>query len=381
MNLLTKRNGYWYISFYYTNKVTGDAGRYRKSSNLSATKPNKTEALRMAMEIRNALSHSNTTPKKKTRKQEVPEDAFFKIAQDYMSTLKAKGLKKSTLKAYNSILRTHLLPQFANSSVSEMTTKMVDTWFSGLRSAKNTPLSKKTRNNIINFLSEIMAKAVVWEHCKENPIKAISRSKREDKDMLFWSKEERDTFLVTVSQQSPRFFPIFATFLFTGMRIGEILALRWNHIDLEKGTIHVQKNFVVDHETSPKSGKTRIIQICQFLVEVLTEYKGSNKKRALVFSRSNGSHLSNDVLRKPFLRLCAQANVKPIRMHDMRHTFASLALMDGVDVPTVQKWLGHKDITTTMRYIKLLPDHMRQEAQKLNPNASLYALGPSSSSS
>lgn len=65
------------------------------------------------------------------------------------------------------------------------------------------------------------------------------RNQEQDKDMLFWSKEERDTFLVTVSQQSPRFFPIFATFLFTGMRIEEVLALRWNHIDFEKGTIHV----------------------------------------------------------------------------------------------------------------------------------------------
>lgn len=131
---------------------------------------------------------------------------------------------------------------------------------------------------------------------------------------------------------------------------------------------------MVDHETSPKSGKTRIIQICQFLVDVLTEYKDGNKKRALVFSQSNGSHLSNDVLRKPFLRLCAQANVKPIRMHDMRHTFASLALIEGVDVPTVQKWLGHKDIQTAMRYIKLLPEHLQEQSKKLNPNAELIRI-------
>ena len=61
-------------------------------------------------------------------------------------------------------------------------------------------------------------------------------------------------------------------------------------------------------------------------------------------------------------------------MHDMRHTFASLALMDGVDVPTVQKWLGHKDIQTTMRYIKLLPQHMQDQANKLTPNLVLDQL-------
>ena len=61
-------------------------------------------------------------------------------------------------------------------------------------------------------------------------------------------------------------------------------------------------------------------------------------------------------------------------MHDMRHTFASLALMSGVDVPTVQKWLDHKDIQTTMRYIKLLPQHMQEQAKKLTPNLEVDSL-------
>ena len=61
-------------------------------------------------------------------------------------------------------------------------------------------------------------------------------------------------------------------------------------------------------------------------------------------------------------------------MHDIRHTFASLALMDDVDVPTVQKWFGHKDIQTAMCYIKLLPQHMQDQANKLTPNLVLEQL-------
>ena len=79
-----------------------------------------------------------------------------------------------------------------------------------------------------------------------------------------------------------------------------------------------------------------------------------------------------------FAKFCKQAKVTKIRMHDMRHTFASLALMDGVDVPTVQKWLGHKNIQTTMRYIKLLPQHMQEQSTKLNPNLTLDQLNQKS---
>ncbi len=67
------------------------------------------------------------------------------------------------------------------------------------------------------------------------------------------------------------------------------------------------------------------------------------------------------------------------RMHDIGHISTSLTLMDGVDVPTVQKWLGHKDIQTTMRYIKLLPKHLQEQSKKLNPNAELNRICKGSS--
>ena len=300
------------------------------------------------------------------------QEEFSQVADDYLSTLESKGLKKSTLKAYRSILRIHLLPQFGQTPISQINTRSVDKWFSKLKGVNNKPLSGKTRNNIINFLAEIMSKAVAWEYCRENPVKHISRSKLKEQEMLFWSKEERDRFLSTASRHSPTFFPLFATFLFTGMRIGEIIALKWEHIDFEHSTIHVQENYVENELTIPKSGKSRLIQICPFLCELLQKYQQkSNRIKGLVFPTTQGDYSTNDRIRRPFERLVKKANVTKIRIHDMRHTFASLALMDGVDVPTVQKWLGHKDIQTTMRYIKLLPEHMQAQAQKLTPNLNL----------
>ena len=375
MTLIKKQKGYWYMDFTYTHKPTSKKKRCRKSTKFSATKQNKIQAMKMALELQDVLSHCEYEIENNPKQDREPEDLFSKVAHDYMETLKAKGLKTSTLRSYDSILCNHLLPKFSCIPVSQITTKIVDMWFSTLKGVRDQLLSKKTRNNIINFLSEIFGKAVVWGYCKENPIKHISRSKPEEKDMLFWSKDERDTFLETIAQKEPRFLPIFATFLFTGMRVGEILALKWEHIDFSNKTIHVQRNWVKGEETTPKSGKSRFIQICDFLVDILLEHqKKCQNKKGLVFSKDDGGYLSNDLLRRPFLHLCKEAGVKRIRMHDMRHTFASLALMDGVDVPTVQKWLGHKDIQTTMRYIKLLPKHMQEQSKKLNPNLSILQL-------
>ena len=376
MNLIKKRNGYWYMNFSYT-KSNGEVGRCRQSTKLAATRNNKPEALRMALAMRTALLQSEEeSPKKNAKKQssskETPisrPDIFDSVAKEYIKTLEAKGLRKSTLKGYRSMLRIHLLPQFGKTPVSDIKTRRVDKWFSSLKGHNNKPLSGKTRNNIINFLAEIMSKAVAWEYCKENPIKSISRSKLQEKEMLFWSEKERDTFLSTVSEHSPEHFPLFATFLFTGMRVGEVLALKWEHINLAKSTIIICSNYVEKETTNPKSGTFRFIQICPFLCDVLQNYKeATGKQKGLVFPTPAGKNSSNDRIRRPFERLVKKANVKKIRIHDMRHTFASLALMAGVDVPTVQKWLGHKDIQTTMRYIKLLPEHMQEQAKKLTAN-------------
>ena len=389
MNLLKEHNGFWYTNFSYT-KSKGKYARCRKSTKLKATRTNKPEVLRIALAMHSALLQSKSEILEQQNqsvqgevvdeassesKSPKPVEFFSKVATDYLKTLEAKGLKKSTLKAYRSILRIHLLPQFGKTPISAITTRSVDKWFSSLKGHNNKPLSGKTRNNIINFLAEIMSKAVAWEYCKENPVKHISRSKLKDQEMLFWSKEERDLFLSTASRHSPTFFPMFATFLFTGMRVGEIIALKWEHIDLANSTIHVQENYVENELTVPKSGKSRFIQICPFLCDVLQKHQDkTGKQKGIVFPTPKGAYSSNDRFRRPFERLVKKANIKKIRMHDMRHTFASLALMSGVDVPTVQKWLGHTDIQTTMRYIKVLPQHMQEQAKKLTPNLEVDSL-------
>ena len=365
LKLITKRNGYWHMDFSYVHPETKKQKRYRGSTKLASLSQNKSKALRMALEMRNALSHSEIT--NKTENNVPKEPLFSDIAKEYMEMMQ---LSPSSRKSYNSILRIHLLPRFGNIPLTNITTRMIDHWFGTFRGVEK-DLSMKTKKNIRAFLSQIFAKAVAWKYCSENPVLGAEKVRLEEKEMLFWRTEERDAFLESVAKTDPNYFAAFATFLFTGMRVGEILALHWKNIDLNRSVIHVRLNYVEGIEKLPKSKKTRSIQICDFLLEVLKQHKEKNNVHSLVFPNKNGSHRTNSMFRRPFLRNIELAGVQKIRLHDMRHTFASLSLMQGVDLVTIQKWLGHKDITTTMKYVKVLEEHLYQESKKLGGGLNL----------
>ena len=237
-------------------------------------------------------------------------------------------------------------------------------WFAKLEGISG-DISLKTKKNIRTLLSQVLSKAVAWSYIDNNPINGTEKIRIEEEEMKFWTKEEREDFLKSVAKTDKKYFPLFATLLFTGMRVGELFALQWKNVDLKRKIIHIRENYVDGEVRIPKSKKTRSVQICDFLVQVLKKHKEQADRYSLVFHRGDGSYLSNSMIRRPFLRNIELSEVERIRIHDLRHTFASLSLMQGVDVVSIQKWLGHKDLATTMRYVKVRDEFLRAESQKL----------------
>lgn len=362
--VIKERHTKWHMYFRYEDN-SGNIKVCRRSTGLPATTDNHLMAFQIAKATRQVLSADPNPRIGHTQKNGI---LFSQLIHEHMDTVKGRGRTASTVKSYNSILNTHLRPTFGEHIVSDITTKEVERWFSLLTDKHNKPLSPKTKNNILNFFSEIMNTAERWEYIKENPIKKISRCTLPENPQTFWSIDERNLFLDVVEKEAPELHTLFTTFLYTGMRFGEMIALRWKHINFDRNTILIQDNYVEGTLKLPKGGKTRQIQACEHLMKSLRRhYKQSANKHGLVFPTAEGTYTTNSRIRAAFKRLIDKAGVTHIRIHDMRHTFASLALMSGVDVPTVQQWLGHKNIQTTMKYIQLLPEHMQKQAVKLNP--------------
>lgn len=143
--------------------------------------------------------------------------------------------------------------------------------------------------------------------------------------------------------------PIIITAIHTGMRRGEILRLKWEHIDLKNDIIHV-------YET--KSGENRDIPITNTLKETLLKIK-SDSCSEYVFTKINDKKMPLKDIKTIFSTALIKAGITNFRFHDLRHTFASHLVMNGVDLKTTQEFLGHKDFTMTLRYSHLSPQHKR----------------------
>jgi len=228
------------------------------------------------------------------------------------------------------------------------------------------PLHKKivAKTNTVNMevktLRTIFNYAIKWEYLKENPTKGVNRLKVTDaKKPRFLTKEEIKCLLESCGDE---LYPIFYTFIFTGMRLGELLNLTWDDVKLDKRRIYIQKKDF----WQPKTGE-RIIPMSDGIHDLLARLHEERKPKAkFVFPGKNGSRLTIRLRERLIVvaRRCGFDDVTKI--HTLRHTFASHLVMSGVDLPTVQKLMGHADIQTTMIYAHLAPDHLADAVNKLS---------------
>lgn len=172
--------------------------------------------------------------------------------------------------------------------------------------------------------------------------------------MHFWDREQSAVFLEAVQKTDPRWYPFFLCALRTGMRLGELCALRWDDLDFVKGQIHVVWSFTHGKVDSPKNGRGRVVPMSPQLAAALKAHR--HLRGPLVFCREDGSHLTRDNVKHPFDRATRRAGVRAIRIHDMRHSFASQLVMEGVPLTAVKEYLGHRELEMTMRYAHLSPD-------------------------
>ena len=210
--------------------------------------------------------------------------------------------------------------------------------------------SNKTINVELQTLRAMFNLAVNWGYTKENPTKGIKMLK-EDKQRLprFLDKEEVNVLLENCGE---KLYPIFYTFLYTGMRKGELENLEWADIDLKRKRIKIR----IKDSWRPKTTE-REIPINTSLTTLLKKHKKTQQGR-YVFHKE-GKKIEPNSLRKKFIRITKKCGFPEVtKLHTLRHTYASHLAMKGETIRVIKEILGHSDIKTTMIYAHLAEKHV-----------------------
>lgn len=275
----------------------------------------------------------------------------------------AKAYKQvSSVKRDEGLLRLQILPFFGERQLSDIGPKDVETWIHRLRFESR--LSPTTCNLALGLLRKILNDAVRWQAIRFNPISSVRFLPKAERDMDYWTTKEASDFLAAAKEHDHEVYLLFATALYSGMRLGELRGLQWDCVDLGKTQITVKRSYCQKEDRlkeHTKSKRIRHIPINASLLEILLNAK-ANCSGPWVFSQSIGyPHLS-----RLLERIATSAGIQPIRFHDLRHTFASIFMMSGGLIYDLQKLLGHSTILMTERYSHLAPGHLKGKTDLLD---------------
>lgn len=277
---------------------------------------------------------------------------FEKFADEYMENW-SKVEKRDTTHYREITVTKNLKAYFGKKLINEIVRRDVERYVSKRRREGVKPA---TVNREMALLKHMFRKAIDWEYIEVNPASGMQQQRVEVPEFNILEEGEMDQF-IEVATPHLRVFFIMA--LNTGMRRSELFRLEWRDVDFKRKLLTVRK---------PKNYETRYIPMNAPVREALEKHPkriladkkpdGGRRVCPYLFSNDDGSPFT--IVDSGFAESLLRAGItKHFRFHDMRHTFASHLVMKGVDLWTVAKLMGHKDVKQTMRYAHLAPDHLQ----------------------
>ena len=268
-----------------------------------------------------------------------------------------RALKPSTLRGYRSIIDAYLLPAFADRPVEQITTREIEIWRAGLVEGRSgRTIVNATRNRMLVLLHGILGRACKVHGLPSNPVSAVERQRvRAGEDIEVLSPEEVMALVRAADSQQDA--ALFLTAAFTGLRRGELLALRWRDIDFAGEVVRVRASYAGGRLMSPKSGKVRSVPLARPVAQALArlgERGLASREDDLVFLGDTGGYVDGSALRRRYVAALERAGLRRLRFHDLRHTFGT-RMIARADIRRVQEWMGHSDVQTTMKYLHYAP--------------------------
>ena len=295
---------------------------------------------------------------------------FESFSDIYFDDMK-KRLKENTWHTKEHILRTKLIPFFGKRKMCDIQPKDVIAWQNEMLEGSTKtgkPYSPVYLKTLHNQLSAVFNYAVKFYGLPSNPAaKAGNMGKAKNREMLFWTQEEYKQF-AEVMMDKPIAYYAFEVLYWCGIREGELLALTPADFDFTKGTVSITKSYQRingrDIITPPKTEKSnRIIKMPKFLCEEMQDYL---KSLYSIEPDERIFPITKNYLHREMDRGSAQAGVKRIRIHDLRHSHVSLLIEMGFSAVAIADRVGHESIDITFNYAHLFPSRQTEMADKLD---------------
>ena len=262
-----------------------------------------------------------------------------------------RGRKPSTVQGYRWIVDAWIVPSLGQLRLEDVTSGHVEGWLAGLDERQ-----PSTRRKALVLLHGIFQRARRVHGLPGNPVADVEKPPlTRGADIEVFSPEE--VWSLVRAAEGEQDAAVFLTAAFTGLRMGELIALCWRDLDFAGAVLRVRASYAGGALTTPKSGKTRAVPLAPDVARALARLGDRallTGEDDLVFPGEAGGYLDGSALRRRYKAALKRAGLRSLRFHDLRHTFGT-RMIAKADIRRVQEWMGHADIQTTMRYLHYAP--------------------------
>lgn len=280
---------------------------------------------------------------------------------DWLENYEKERVKLRTYSRYKSLVELHIIPALGEIEIQNLTRKQVQGFLfqkkkdGNMRSGET--MSSASTNLMLTVLNMAFEYGIDMELCDNNPCLRLKRSPDDCRKIeAFTVEEQRKIECYIATADDRRLFGIILS-LYTGLRIGELIGLEWDDINLDKGIITINKTVYRDKNGSDKwqvcvdkpktKSSERIVPLPSYLIECMRAYKETAQSKFVVENKK-GEMMSIRSYQYMFERLTEKAGVRKLNFHALRHTFATRALECGMDIKTLSEIMGHKNASVTL---------------------------------
>ena len=355
VNVYKRQAANGHLHFQYDFKVTMPDGTIYRERRKARGATSESAARQIGLRRLHDVLRRGPNPRKTAERLPTVEE----FAPMWLEAGRAERQKPSTLHNKEVLLRCHLLPLLGKLRLDEVTLKEIDRV-----KTERKHLEPGSVNNLLKYIVAMLRCAKAKGYKLEIPEVSYLPNEVE----AHWYTPEQFEELVK-SAATFKLSDLVLVLLAgeAGLRSGELSALRWEDVDLEKRELKVRRNLVRGHEGSPKTGKPRTVPLSPRLQKALAQHQTATGGEGRVLERERGGPTTNESQRRALEHIARYAGVPEYGIHALRHCFGSRLMLGGSGGKVVMQLLGHAKLQTTERYIHASDEHCRSAVDRLVP--------------